>query len=132
MLRTSIDAMVPKMENKIKALIIDDEKDICYLLGGMLEFKNLYPKFVYTISDARKSLEQEQPAVIFLDNHLPDGSGMNFIEEIRLKYPDIKIIMISAYDTNADKKRAMVGGVNQFIGKPFTKDMVFETLEKVL
>jgi DNA-binding NtrC family response regulator len=120
------------MENKIKVLIIDDEKDICYLLGGMLEFKNLYAKFVYSISDARKSLDQEKPALIFLDNHLPDGSGMNFIEEIRLKYPDIKIIMISAYDTNADKKRALVEGVNQFIGKPFTKDMIFETLEKVL
>ena len=124
--------MVPKMENKIKALIVDDEKDICYLLGGMLEFKNLYAKFVYSISDARKALELEQPAVIFLDNHLPDGSGMNFIEEIRLKYPAIKIIMISAYDTTADKKRAMGEGVNQFIGKPFTKDMIFETLEKVL
>lgn len=124
--------MVPNMENKIKALIIDDEKDICFLLGGMLEFKNLYSKFVYSISEARKALEQEKPAVIFLDNHLPDGSGMNFIEEIRLKYPDIKIIMISAYDTNADKKKALVEGVHQFIGKPFTKDMVFETLEKVL
>ena len=124
--------MVPKMENRIKALIIDDEKDICFLLGGMLEYKNLDPRFVYSISEARKALEREKPDVIFLDNHLPDGSGMNFIEEIKMKYSDIKIIMISAYDTNADKKRASSEGVTQFIGKPFTKDMVYETLEKIL
>ena len=124
--------MVPNSENKIKALIIDDEKDICFLLGGMLEYKNLDPRFVYSITDARKALEKEKPALIFLDNHLPDGSGMNFILEIRTKYPDIKIIMISAYDTNADKKRASAEGVNQFIGKPFTRDMIYETIDKVL
>src|SRR5437870_2431552 len=124
--------MVPKMQNKIKALIVDDERDICFLLGGMLEYKNLDPRFVYSITEARKELEREKPALIFLDNHLPDGSGMNFIEEIKMKYPDVKIIMISAYDTNADKKQASIEGVNQFIGKPFTRDMVYQTLEKIL
>ncbi len=69
--------MVPNLDNKIKALIIDDEKDICFLLGGMLEYKNLDPHFVYSITDARKALEKEKPAVIFLDNHLPDGSSTN-------------------------------------------------------
>lgn len=120
------------MEDKIKALIVDDEKDICFLLGWMLEYKNLVPQFVYSITEARKALDLEKPSVIFLDNHLPDGSGMNFIEEIRGKYPDIKIIMISAYDTNADKKRASLEGVNQFIGKPFTRDLVYQALEKIL
>ena len=128
----SINAMIHNIKNKIKALIVDDEKDICFLLGGMLEYKNLDPRFVYSITEARKELEREKPAVIFLDNHLPDGSGMNFIVEIKTKYPDIKIIMISAYDTNADKKKASLEGVTQFIGKPFTKDMVYQTLEKVL
>ena len=120
------------MEKRLKALIIDDEKDICYLLGCMLEFKNLDARYVYSISDARKVLNTDKPAVIFLDNHLPDGSGMVFIEEIKNKYPDVKIIMISAYDTNSDKKRAAVEGVNQFIGKPFTKDIIFETIDKIL
>jgi two-component system, OmpR family, response regulator len=124
--------MIPNPENRINALIIEDEQDICFLLGDMLENKNLAPRFVYSITEARKALDKEKPFVIFLDNHLPDGSGMNFIEEIRTKYPDIKIIMISAYDTNADKKRASLEGVNQFIGKPFTRDMVYETLDKVL
>jgi two-component system, OmpR family, response regulator len=117
---------------KLKALIIDDEKDICYLLGGMLEFKNLDARYVYSISEARKALNKDKPTVIFLDNHLPDGSGMVFIEEIKNKYPDIKIVMISAYDTTTDKRKAAVEGVNQFIGKPFTKDMIFETLDKIL
>jgi DNA-binding NtrC family response regulator len=120
------------MEKKLKVLIIDDEKDICYLLGGMLEFKNLDARFVYSIREARQALNTDKPAVIFLDNHLPDGSGMTFIEEIKEKYPDTKIIMISAYDTTNDKRRAAIEGVNQFIGKPFTKDMIYETLEKIL
>jgi len=124
--------MVPRMEKKLKVLIIDDEKDICYLLGGMLEFKNLDARFVYSIREARQALNTDKPAVIFLDNHLPDGSGMTFIEEIKEKYPDTKIIMISAYDTTNDKRRAAIEGVNQFIGKPFTKDMIYETLEKIL
>ncbi len=114
------------------ALIIDDEIDICYLLSGILKRKNLEPNYVNSLSDAVVSLEQDKPTVVFLDNHLPDGRGMDFIKYIKLNYPKTKIIMITAYDTTEDRNQAIGLGVDGFIGKPFSMDMIFKTVDQLL
>ena len=75
----------------LKVLIIDDETDICYLLSTLLRQKNLDAEYVNTLSDAAMALKKETPKIIFLDNHLPDGLGMNFIEYIKLHYPSRRL-----------------------------------------
>jgi two-component system OmpR family response regulator len=120
------------MEDNLKALIVDDEDDVCYLLSAILEYKNLQATYVSSISDAKRALMEENPSIIFLDNHLPDGFGVNFIEEIKMMYPYVKIVMITAHDTTTDRDKAYMLGVDHFIGKPFTRDVVFKTLESLL
>lgn len=115
----------------LKVLIIDDETDICYLLSTLLKQKNLETEFVNTLSDAALSLRKEVPGIIFLDNHLPDGLGMNFIEYIKHNYPSSKIVMITAHDTAADKKKALSSGADLFISKPFTRDAIYRTVEQL-
>lgn len=112
-------------------LIIDDEIDICYLLSGILKHKNLQPNYVNSLSDATLALKEQTPSIIFLDNHLPDGMGMDFIEYIKTNFPATKIIMITAYDTSADRSRALELGVDGFIGKPFTRDLIYQTVEQL-
>jgi DNA-binding NtrC family response regulator len=116
----------------LKVLIIDDEADICYLLSTLLKQKNLEPEYVNTLSDAALALKKDTPQIIFLDNHLPDGLGLNFIEYIKQHYPSIKIIMITAHDTAADRQRALTEGADYFIGKPFTRDNVYKAVDQVL
>ena len=112
-------------------LIIDDEIDICYLLSGILKHKNLQPNYVNLLSDAPDAIKKHAPSIIFLDNHLPDGMGMDFIEYIKKNSPSTKIIMITAYDTSADRTKALELGVDGFIGKPFTRDIIYQTVEQV-
>ncbi len=116
----------------VKALIIDDEIDICYLLSGILRNKNVYPDYVNSLSEATAALKKESPAIIFLDNHLPDGMGMDFIAHIKNNYPSIKIVMITAYDTSVDQNKALELGVDKFIGKPFTRDIINQTVEQLV
>jgi two-component system, OmpR family, response regulator len=116
----------------LKALIIDDEADICYLLSTLLKQKNLETEYVNTLSEAALSLKKDIPEIIFLDNHLPDGLGLNFIEYIKKHYPKTKIIMITAHDTAADRQKAMVEGVDYFIPKPFTRDLIYEAVEQLM
>ncbi len=116
----------------MKVLIIDDETDICYLLSTLLKQKNIETAFVNTLADAAQALEKETPELIFLDNHLPDGLGMNFVEYIKKHNPGSKIIMITAHDTSSDRQRAMTEGVDFFIGKPFTREVIYNAVEKVL
>ncbi len=124
---------VPRINyNILKALIIDDETDICYLLSALLKQRNLDTEYVNTLSDAAIALKKETPEFIFLDNHLPDGMGMNFIEYIKQHYPQIKIVMITAHDTPADRQKALTEGADSFIGKPFTRDTIYQTLDRLL
>jgi two-component system, OmpR family, response regulator len=120
------------MENKLKALIVDDEIDVCYLLSAILNCKNFQASYVNSISEAKRVLLKESPSIVFLDNHLPDGFGISFIEEIKKLNPLVKIVMITAYDTNTDRDKAYREGVDYFIGKPFTRETIFKTLENLL
>jgi two-component system, OmpR family, response regulator len=116
----------------LKVLIIDDEADICYLLSTLLKQKNLEAEYVNTLTDAALALKKIAPEIIFLDNHLPDGLGMNFIEYIKSHYPEIKIVMITAHDTAADRQKALSEGADYFISKPFTRDMIYKTVEQLM
>ncbi|MEO6491093.1 MAG: response regulator [Ferruginibacter sp.] len=115
----------------MKVLIIDDETDICYLLSTLLKQRNLEAEYVNTLSDATLALKRGTPEIIFLDNHLPDGLGVNFIEHIKSNYPSSKIVMITAHDTAAHRQRAIKEGVDFFIGKPFTRDIIFKTVDQL-
>ena len=120
------------MYEKLKALIVDDEIDVCYLLSSILKYKNLQASYVNSISEAKRVLTEDHHSIIFLDNHLPDGFGVNFIREIKKLDPGIKIIMITAQDTNNDKNQAYEQGVDQFIGKPFTRETIFSAIENLV
>jgi two-component system OmpR family response regulator len=116
----------------LKALIIDDETDICYLLSRLLKHKNLETAYVNSLSAATTALKQENPEIIFLDNHLPDGLGMNYINFIKSNYPASKIVMITAHDSADDREKAMAQGADFFIGKPFTSDVIYKAVEALV
>ena len=113
----------------LKALIIDDEIDICYLLSGILKQKNFPANYVNTLADAVIELRRSEPGIVFLDNHVPDGLGIDFVDYIKKDYPNVKIVMITAYDTNSDRQQAIKKGVDIFIGKPFTKDAITDATD---
>lgn len=119
-------------DNILKALIIDDEADICYLLSRLLKKKNLDTVFVNSLSDANKALKADHPEIVFLDNHLPDGLGINYIPYIKEHYPAAKIIMITAHDSLDDRAKAFKNGADFFIGKPFTNDIINKAVEAVV
>lgn len=118
-------------KNKPQALIIDDEVDICYLLKGILRYKNIEANYVTSLEAAKNLVIQQDPPVIFLDNHLKDGFGLDHIAYFKNKYPNSKVVMITAHDTSLDRDKAYKAGADFFIGKPFTRDIILKTIEKI-
>ena len=116
----------------MKALIIDDEIDICYLLSALLINRKIEVEYVNSIADAVLALEMHKPEIIFLDNHLPDGMGVDFAAYIKKLNPAAKVAMITAYDTAADRKIALAGGIDYFIGKPFNRDKIYQIVDNML
>lgn len=116
----------------LKALIIDDERDICYLLSRLLKHKNLETAYVNSLSAATTALKEDRAEIIFLDNHLPDGLGMNYLDFIKTNYPESKIVMITAHDSADDREKAMKQGADLFIGKPFTSEVIYKAVEALV
>lgn len=114
-----------------KILIIEDEGDMCLLLNILLNGKEMELEHVKDLSSAQEYLTQEQPAVVILDNKLPDGFGVDFISHIKQNYPAIRIIMISGYDASAEDV-ALENGADIFLQKPFTRDQLYQSIKKLI
>ena len=124
--------MTTQQEKKVrKVLIIEDEGDMCLLLNILLNGKEMELDHVQNLSDAADYLEKEQPSVVILDNKLPDGFGVDFISFLKKKYPSIKIIMISGFDSSA-KDVALDNGADIYLEKPFTKDQLYNSIMGLL
>ena len=127
-----IEQLETSVRNKIsKALIVDDEIDICYLLEGILKKKSLRSTYVNTLSDAEIMLRKETPSILFLDNHLPDGLGVEFIDYVKKYYPSTKVVIITAVDSSSDRKKAYEHGADHFISKPFDREIIYNVVEKL-
>lgn len=118
--------------NKLTFLIIEDEQDICFMLIKILKQKSYTLAAVHNITEASRWLLNQSPALIFLDNNLPDGRGIDFLPLLKKMNPSAKIIMITAYDTPYDKRLAIENGVDEFIGKPFTRQAIYSVVDKLL
>ena len=114
-----------------KILIIDDEGDTCFLLSNVLKDEHFEIDHVNTLSQAEIFMREERPYLIFLDNNLPDGSGINSLEHLKQEYPDMKIVVITGSGSNSDKRKALNKGADAFIPKPFTRDQIYHTVESL-
>lgn len=114
-----------------KVLIIEDEGDLCLLLNLLLDEKNMEVDHVPSLAKAEEYLLQAEPAIVLLDNRLPDGFGIDFIGSIKKQHPAAKVIMISGVDAAA-KDVAIENGADDFIKKPFTKATLFESVTRLL
>ncbi|HEX6845637.1 MAG TPA: response regulator [Chitinophagaceae bacterium] len=116
-------------ETKKRALIVDDETDICYLLSSILKQKNIQTTFAGSLAEADRILQSSDFIYyVFLDNHLPDGLGINQIKRWKEKFPFIHLIMITAHDSYEERKQASKDGADDFIAKPFSKEIIFNSI----
>jgi len=118
--------MTPRVQ--VKVLIVDDEPDVGFLFGKILRKRNLSTRFVQNLKEAQESIEAEKPAVIFLDNNLPDGQGIDIIPRLKADYPETRIIVVTANDTPGDEYKAIQKGADGFLGKPLTIDSINRSL----
>jgi DNA-binding NtrC family response regulator len=101
-----------------RILIIDDEKLIRWSLVQKLSEWNLETLEAETCELGRQILERESADLVILDINLPDKKGTDFLEEIKGQWPEIPVIMITAYGSIDDAVIAMRRGAYDFITKP--------------
>ncbi len=124
------NATASKNKPAKKVLVVEDEGEMGLLLNMIVNEKDFELDYVSNLSSADEYLQKEEPSVIILDNKLPDGFGVDFISYIKKKYSDIKIIMISGFSSVRDV--AMENGADMFFEKPFSKDELNKSLNKLV
>lgn len=120
------------MMNDVKILIVDDEPDICYFLSNSLSKRGFITSSSNNLTDAEKKIKADLPGILLLDNHLPDGKGVDFVRKICAEYPELRIIMITAHDSPQDRAKAYTNGSSFFLAKPFTISAVNQVIDLVL
>ena len=114
-----------------KVLIVDDEVDIRFLFARILRKRDLKTGFASNLAEAMQSIHSETPSLIFLDNCLPDGQGVDLIPYLKENYPATHIVMVTANDSLIDKNRAFQQGADEFLGKPLSLALINGTLDKM-
>ncbi len=114
-----------------KILVVDDEVDICYFLVRNLQKQHFEASYVNSIGEAKAKMKSNEPSILLLDNHLPDGFGIDFAHEIKEQYPELKIVMMTAHDTQPDRSSAERNGIDYFLPKPFVITQVFHAIDIV-
>ncbi len=104
---------------KARILVVDDEVDVCNLLGNFLGMRNYSVATALTVKDAIEAVKKERPALVLLDVKLPDASGLDALTAIKEIDPAIKVIMLTALDDNDTIEQSKLRGADDYISKPF-------------
>lgn len=122
------------MTLKHEVLIIEDEKDICTLIEGILQDEGYATKVAHTSLDGLKLLYSRQPSLVILDVWLGqnDRDGLSILEEVKKFNPFLPVIMISGHSTIEKAVQAIKLGAYDFLEKPFQMDKLLLLVRKTL
>ena len=117
---------------KARILVVDDEEIVLRSCRKILEGGGHDVLTVLSGQGAFDLLEEEPIDIVITDMKMPGIGGIQVLEKVKEKYPDIAVIMITGYSTVQSAVQAMKLGAFDYIPKPFTPDEVLIVVEKAL
>lgn len=103
----------------VRVLVVDDEAELLRLIARRLRREAVEVITAPDITSARRVLSRSRVDILCLDVDMPDGNGLDFLEEVRLTAPDLPAIVMSGNATPDRRSRAARLGVEEFLEKPF-------------
>ena len=117
----------------MKILVVDDSKTMLRIIGNTL--KRLGHEDVHTAEDGEKGFELFELHdfdLIMTDQNMPIMTGTELVEKIRIIDKSVPIIMITTESGKKEVVSAIKKGVNSYIAKPFTPDVLKKKLEHIM
>jgi len=109
----------------MKILVVDDEKDVEILFRQKfrkeIKSRSLELVFAFSGQEALEVLEKSNPPevmYIFSDINMPGMTGLELLDKVKARFPQIKISMISAYGDAENYNKAINSGAKEFFTKP--------------
>lgn len=117
----------------IKVMIVDDNDMTRTLLRGILRGEHC--EIVGEAKNgmvAMETIDRARPDVVFLDVMMPEMDGLEALQSIKEKYPEMIVIMITGTPSKENVEESIQGGAAGFIVKPFNSAKVLDTLRRAL
>ncbi len=122
-----------EQEGPIKILVVDDEVDICDGIKDVLEESGYYVKSACNGYEALDNLDREDFFhVVTLDMKMPGLSGIEVLQAIKKKNPDIAVIIVTGYGSLEVAVDAMRQGAHDYLIKPVDMEDMKVTIEKAI
>ncbi len=115
-------------------LVVDDEEDIRELVAGILSDEGHETRTARDADSALQAIDERLPRLVFLDIWLQGSrlDGLSLLDEIKQRYPDLPVVMISGHGNIETAVSAIKRGAYDFIEKPFKADRLVLIAERAL
>jgi DNA-binding response OmpR family regulator len=108
----------------MRLLCVDDNQQLQNNNKYILEYHKFDVDTAYSLAEARNLLAIAQYDAIILDVMLPDGSGFDFLRELRENGDTIPIIMLTAIGDDEHTVEGLIYGADDYISKPFSYEVL--------
>ena len=105
--------------NKLKILILDDEKQFTEELSGFFEDSDFEAFEANTVAEGKNILNKTEIDLLILDVRLSGANGLDILKEVKIQYPTMEVIIISAHGDMDTVIKAMRLGAFDYLRKPF-------------
>jgi CheY-like chemotaxis protein len=116
------------MPEPSQVLIVDDHPHMVALIERWLVRAGYHVTGVTTVQEALEALTTHAPAWVITDLMLPTGDGMDILSYARTHYHQAKVIIMTAFGSEAMRQRALARGAHAFLSKPFSGEALLAIL----
>ena len=120
------------MTGNNRVWIVDDDKSIRWVLERALVKERLEPVCFENARDLLQRLEGDKPDVIISDIRMPGLDGLALLEEIKLKSPDVPVIIMTAFPDLDRVVSSFQGGAYEYLSKPFDIDELLGLVKRAI
>jgi two-component system nitrogen regulation response regulator GlnG len=112
--------------------IIDDDRSIRWVLEKSLAREDIDFKSFATADDALRALDGEVPQIVVSDIRMPGSSGLDFLQILHERHPNIPAIIMTAYSDLESAVSAFQGGAFEYLPKPFDVNHALDIIRRAL
>lgn len=114
-------------------LLVEDNEKILRGNHRLLTWEGYRVDTATTLSQARECIDNLRPDLIVLDIMLPDGSGLDFMEDLRKSsYAAIPVLLFTGLTTQEDILRGLRSGGDDYLTKPYDFEILLARIEALL
>lgn len=114
-----------------RILLVEDNEKIMQGNQRMLLRRGYGVASALTLTEARREFEAQTPDLIVLDIMLPDGSGLDFMAELR-QYSKVPVLLLTGLTTPEDVVRGLTAGGDDYLSKPYDFGVLLARVEALL